>query len=149
MLIRRVVGPFSGKNDAGSIRILEAGSSVDATTGSGSIYVKMVPDKQNGDFHVNIKAGTTGAGDITLLLPSGMKADVQATAQGGQIYSDFVLVPQVSRGTPGRVPQPNTAGQSYASPYSSFATTQTGKLNGGGNPVRLQTTLGKIEIKKQ
>jgi len=39
-----------GKNEAGSIRILEAGSSVDAYTGSGSIYLKMVPDKQTGDF---------------------------------------------------------------------------------------------------
>jgi len=147
MLIRKVVGPFSGKNEAGSIRILEAGSSVDATTGSGSIYLKMVPDKQTGEFHVNLKAGTSGTGDITLLLPAGMKADVQATAQGAQVHSDFQLVPQVARGTTGVIPVPNSAGQAYASPYSSFATTMTGKRNGGGNPVRLHTTLGKIEIK--
>lgn len=147
MLIRKVVGPFTGRNEAGSIRILEAGSSVDAITGSGSIYLKMVPDKQTGDFHVNLKAGTSGTGDITLLLPSGMKADVQATSQGAQVHSDFPLVPQVSRGAPGIVPAPKTPGQSYASPYSSFTTTQSGKLNGGGNPVRLHTNLGKIEIK--
>jgi hypothetical protein len=145
MLIRKVVGPFSGKNDAGSIRILEAGSSVDAVTGSGSIYVKMVPDRQTGEFRINLKAGTSGTGDITLLLPSGMKADVQATTQGGQVYSDFPLTPQVARGA---IPLPKSPpGQSYVSPYSSFSSTQTGKLNGGGNPVRLHTTLGKIEIK--
>ena len=147
MLIRKVIGPFSGKNEAGSIRILEAGSSVDASTGSGSIYLKMVPDKQNGDFHVNLKAGTAGTGDITLLLPSGMKADVHATTQGGQVYSDFQLAPQVARGTSGLIPLPNPPGQSYVSPYSSFSTTQTGQRNGGGAPVRLHTTLGKIEIK--
>ena len=147
MLIRKVVGPFSGENVAGSIRILEAGSSVDASTGSGSIYLKMVPDKQTGDFHVNLKAGTSGTGDITLLLPSGMKADVQATAQGAQVRSDFPLMPQVARGTSSNVPVPNTTSQSYASPYSSFTTTQTGKRNGGGSPVRLHTNLGKIEIK--
>jgi hypothetical protein len=147
MLIHKVVGPFSGKNEAGSIRIMEAGSSVDATTGSGSIYLKMVPDKQTGDFHVNLKAGTSGSGDITLLLPAGMKADVQATAQGGQVHADFPMMPQISRGTSSVIPVPSTAGQSYASQYSSFTTTQTGTRNGGGNPVRLHTTLGKIEIK--
>jgi len=147
MLVRKVIGPFSGKNEAGSIRIQEAGSSVDASTGSGSIYVKLVPDKQTGDFHVNLRAGTTGTGDITLFLPTGMKADVQATTQGGQVYSDFALSPQIARGSSGLVPVPNTTGQSYVSPYSSFSSTQTGQRNGGGNPVRLHTTLGKIEIK--
>jgi hypothetical protein len=146
MRIQKVFGSFKGHNEAGSIRIEQAGSSVDASTGSGSIYLKLVPDKQTGELHVNLKAGT---GDITLFLPSGMKADIQATAQGNQVHSDFQMVPQIARGLPNlstkdgiRVPTP-----SYASQYSSFVTTQAAQRNGGGNPMKLHTTVGKIDIK--
>jgi len=148
MLIHKVFGSFSGKNDAGSIRIEHAGSSVDAETGSGSIYLKMVPDKQTGDFRLNLKAGTKGAGDITLWLPTGMKADIQATAQGNQVHADFPLVPQMARGLSGTLPPSGIPAPSYVTPYSStFALTQTGKLNGGGSPIKLHTTVGKIDIK--
>jgi hypothetical protein len=145
MLIRRVMGSFTGHNDAGNIRIEQAGSWVDASTGSGSIYLKMVPDRQSGDLHVNLQAGT---GDITLFLPTGMKADIQATANGSsQFKSDFPLVPQAGRVLPGvglGLAPPN--GRPGPNVSSSFATTQTGQRNGGGNPVKLHTSLGKIEI---
>jgi len=154
MLINKVFGSFKGSNEAGNIRIVEAGGSVDATTGSGSIYLKLVPDRQTGELHVNLHAGTKdGTGDITLLLPSWMKADVEATAQGTQVHSDFPLVAQAQRGgirglpstaDPGRTYPP---GLTFAAPPSSFSTTQTGQRNGGGNPMRLRTTVGKIEIK--
>jgi hypothetical protein len=148
MRIQKVLGSFKGHNEAGSIRIEQAGSSVDASTGSGSIYLKLVPDKQTGELHVNLKAGT---GDITLFLPSSMKAEIQATAQGNQVHSDFQMVPQIARGLPSpstkdaiRIPP---APSFAATPYSSFATTQSGKLNGGGSPIKLHTTVGKIDIK--
>jgi hypothetical protein len=144
MLIQKVFGTFSGHNDAGSIRIEQAGSSVEASTGSGSIYLKMVPDKQTGDLHVNLKAG---AGDITLFLPSGMKADVQATAQGNHVHSDIPLTPQMARGLSGVLSSNGRPGPTIAMPYSSFESTQTGQRNGGGNPIRLHATVGKIDIK--
>jgi hypothetical protein len=143
MRIQKVLGTFKGRNEAGSIRIEQAGSSVDASTGSGSIYLRLVPDKQTGNLHVNLTAGT---GDITLFLPSSMKADIQATAQGNQVHSDFKLTPQTARlptfggGNPGMPPP-------IINSYSSFATTQAGQRNGGGNPMKLHTTVGKIEIK--
>jgi hypothetical protein len=150
MLINKVIGSFKGKSDAGSIRILEAGSSVEASTGSGSIYLKLVPNRQSGELHVNLDAGT---GDIQLWLPTGMKADIQATAQGSQIHSDFPLVAQGQRGIRG-LPPSNVdpkikvpPGMTFAAPPSSFQTTQTGQRNGGGNPMHLRTTVGQIEIK--
>jgi len=150
MVISRVFGSFKGKSAAGSIRIEEAGSSVDATTGSGSIYLKLVPNKQSGQLHVNLDAGS---GDIQLWLPNGMKANIQATGQGSQIHADFPMVAQAPRGNlkglpsaidPGIVVPP---GMTFAAPPSSFLTTQLGQRNGGGNPMRLRTTVGKIEIK--
>ncbi|HLQ79112.1 MAG TPA: hypothetical protein VK210_17265 [Terriglobia bacterium] len=142
MLIHKVIGSFTGHNDAGSIRIESAGSWVDASTGSGSIFLKMVPEKQTGDLHVNLQAGS---GDITLFLPNGMKADIQATGLQSQMKSDFPLIPQVARGFSGLAP--TTAGRPGPNISSSFTTTQTGQRNGGGNPVKLHTSLGKIEIK--
>jgi len=151
MLISRVFGSFKGKSEAGSIRILEAGSSVEATTGSGSIYLKLVPNRQSGELHVNLEAGT---GDIQLWLPTGMKADIQATAQGSQIHSDFPLVAHAQRGGFRGLPPSNVdpgikvpPGMTFAAPPSSFQTTETGQRNGGGNPIHLRTTVGKVEIK--
>lgn len=149
MLIKQVFTSFKGKSAAGNIRIEEAGSSVDATTGSGSIYLKLVPGRQSGELHVNLDAGT---GDIQLLLPKGMKADIQATAQGSQIHSDFPMVAQAQRGglrgLPSNIdPGIGKAPSSFAAPPSGFQITETGQRNGGGNPMHLRTTVGKVEIK--
>jgi len=145
MRIQKVIGSFKGHNEAGSIRIEQAGSSVDASTRSGSIYLRMVPDKQTGNLRVNLDAGS---GDITLFLPSGMKADIQATAQGNQVHADFKMAPQIARGLPTLGGVPGVPGGSPINSYSSFSTTQTGQLNGGGsNNMKLHTTVGKIEIK--
>lgn len=149
ILITRVMGSFKGRSDAGSIRIEEAGASVDAATTSGSIYLKLVPSRQSGELHVNLEAGT---GDVTLWLPKGMKADIQATAQGSQVHSDFPLA-QASRGSIRNLPStidPGSKvppGMTFAAPPSSFLTTQSGQRNGGGNPIHLRTTVGKVEIK--
>lgn len=107
MLIHKVIGSFSGHNDAGNIHIDEAGSWVEASTGSGNIYLKMVPTKSTGDFHVNLQAAT---GDIELHLPNGMKADIQATGLAAQIHTDFPLVPKANAFTAG-IPQPPKAGE--------------------------------------
>jgi hypothetical protein len=150
MLIKQVFTSFKGKSAAGNIRIEEAGSSVDASTGSGSIYLKLVPGRQSGELHVNLDAGT---GDIQLWLPTGMKADIQATAQGSQIHSDFPLVAQAQRGGFRGLPSNSDPGvkvppgMTFAAPPSSFQTTETGQRNGGGNPIHLRTTVGKVEIK--
>jgi hypothetical protein len=100
---------------------------------------------------VNLEAGT---GDIQLWLPTGMKADIQATAQGSQIHSDFPLVVHAQRGGLRGLPPSNVdpgikvpPGMTFAAPPSSFQTTETGQRNGGGNPIHLRTTVGKVEIK--
>jgi hypothetical protein len=150
MLIKQVFTSFKGKSAVGNIRIEEAGSSVDASTGSGSIYLKLVPGRQSRELHVNLEAGT---GDIQLWLPTGMKADIQATAQGSQIHSDFPMVAQAQRGGFRGLPSNSDPGikvppgMTFAAPPSSFQMTETGQRNGGGNPIHLRTTVGNVEIK--
>jgi hypothetical protein len=142
ILIRKVIGSFKGRNEAGNIRIEQAGSWVEASTGSGNIYLRMVPDRLTGDLHVNLQAG--GTGDITLFLPRGMKADIQTTSTGRQVQSDIPLIP-IARGFQGLAPPPSPRSGLNIAP--SRMEQQSGQVNGGGNPVKLHTSLGKIDIK--
>ncbi|HYR87578.1 MAG TPA: hypothetical protein VE422_26080 [Terriglobia bacterium] len=138
---RRVRGPFQGHTESGDIKLDNAAAWVEASTGFGSIVVKMVPENINGDLHVDLQSGV---GDITVYLPQRMKASVDATVerpafQSQHIISDFpmnAIGAQPSRGlvTPNKFYSP------------SHSQTQ---LNGGGNRVILHTSLGKIEIKRQ
>jgi len=144
ILVKRLMGSFKGRNEAGNIRIEQAGSWVEASTGSGNIYLRMVPDRTTGDLHVNLQTG--GNGDITLLLPKGMKADIQTTSTGKQVQSEVPLIPQISRRdfqSPPTLPSPRS-GLNIAAQRTEV---MSGQLNGGGSPVKLHTSLGKIEIK--
>jgi hypothetical protein len=80
-----------------------------------------------------------------------MKADIQATAQGSQIHSDFPMVAQAQRGGFRGLPSNNDPGikgpNAFAAPPSAFQITETGQRNGGGSPIHLRTTVGKVEIK--
>ncbi len=138
---RRVRGPFQGQTQEGDIRLDSAGSWVEASTGFGNIVVKLVPENLEGDLHVNLE---TGVGDVTVYLPQRMKATVEATVErpafeAQRIFSDF---PGVT------APGPARRGSALAPRVQTPSRSQT-IVNGGGNPVRLHTSLGKIEIRKQ
>jgi len=143
---QRVRGPFQGHTESGDIRVESAAGSVEASTGFGNILVKLAPDNYDSDLHVDLK---TGVGDVTIVLPSRMKANVEATVerpafQTQRIISDF---PMNSSTAPANAAPPNARGlvpnRFYAPSQSRIA------LNGGGNRIVLHTSLGKIEIKKQ
>ena len=138
---RHVRGPFQGHTESGDIRLDSASAWVEASTGFGSIVVKMVPENINGDLHVDLQSGV---GDITVYLPQRMKATVDATVerpafQSQHIISDFPMN-AIGAGTSKGLVTPNK----FYSPSHS----QT-QINGGGNRVTLHTSLGKIEIKRQ
>jgi hypothetical protein len=136
---RRVRGPFQGHTESGDIRLDSAAAWVEASTGFGSIVVKMVPENINGDLHVDLQSGV---GDVTIYLPQRMKATVDATVerpafQSQHIISDFPMN-AIAQTPQGLVPN------KFYSPSRSQS-----QINGGGNRITLHTSLGKIEIKRQ
>jgi DUF4097 and DUF4098 domain-containing protein YvlB len=135
---RRVRGPFQGRTEAGDIRLDSAGAWVEASTGTGNIFVRLVPENFDGDLHMNLQAGT---GDVTVYLPSRLRASIDASVQRAafqaqQIISEFPPVP----------PRPPAQGlgtnRFYAATHSQFVS------NSGGNKIVLNTGLGKITIRK-
>jgi hypothetical protein len=135
---RRVRGPFQGHTESGDIRLDSAASWVEASTGSGNIFVRLVPDNLDGDLHMNLQAGV---GDVTVYLPPRLRASIDATVQRAafqaqQIISEFPPVPV----------EPPTRG---LAPNRFYTATHTESLlNGGGNKILLHTGLGKINIRK-
>jgi DUF4097 and DUF4098 domain-containing protein YvlB len=129
----RVRGPFKGRTESGNIRLENAAAWVEAYTGQGEIFCRLMPANYADDLHVELQ---TGIGDITIYVPERMKATFDATVErptfSQRIYSDF----------PGSTISGNRI-PSFAPVQSHFA------ANGGGNLVRLHTSLGKIEIRKQ
>jgi DUF4097 and DUF4098 domain-containing protein YvlB len=144
---RRVRGLFQGHTEEGDIRLDSAGSSVEASTGFGNIVVRLMPENLNGALRVDLQ---TGIGDVTVFLPSAMKATVDATVErpafeAQRIFSDFPMntVPAARAANSGR------RGLGIApNRLQAPARSQT-IVNGGGNPIKLHTSLGKIEIRKQ
>jgi len=135
----RVRGPFQGHTEAGDIRLDSAASWVEASTGRGNIFVRMVPDNFDGDLHMDLDAGV---GDVTVYLPQRLRASVDATVQRAafqsqQIISEFPVVPPV-RPPVGLIPNR----------FYSSASHSESLLNGGGNKIVLHTSLGKITIRK-
>jgi len=130
---RTVRGPFEGHTDLGDIRVDQLMSWIEASTGQGNIVVSLVPASLTGDLHVDL---STGVGDITLFLPQQMKANIDASIQRPtfdrqRIISDFPM---------------NSLALSAT---RSLAPIQTRTVvNGGGNPVRLRTSLGHIYLRK-
>jgi DUF4097 and DUF4098 domain-containing protein YvlB len=138
---KRVRGPFQGHTDSGDIRLDSAASWVEASTASGNIYVKLVPDDLDGDLHMSLDAGT---GDITVYLPPRLRASLDASIQRAafqaqQIISDF---PPVPARPPAQGLIPTIPNRFYGGTHSEFLS------NGGGNKIVLHTGLGKITIRK-
>jgi DUF4097 and DUF4098 domain-containing protein YvlB len=135
---RRVRGPVQAHTESGDIRLDSAASWVEASTGLGSIYVRLEPDNLDGDLHMNLQ---TGNGDVTVSLPPRLRASIDATVQrpafrSQQIISEFPPVP---------ARPPDTvfgANRFYSASRSQFSP------NGGGNKIVLHTGLGKITIRK-
>ena len=123
-------GPVKADTAGGSIKILQAKGSIDAETSGGSIMAEMILDDEKADTHVTLDSA---GGDLTLFLPKNVKASVSAklkltrnARRDYRIYSDFPLT---------------IKGE------DSNLVTADGNINGGGDPIKLETTNGDIYIK--
>lgn len=131
--IMSVAGPMEVESSGGSVCLTRVAGAVRAATGGGTITAWISPEASSstGDVHL---AGpsqlASGDGDIIVFLPRNLAANIEATVENGgerRIESDPALALQFQRSADGLV----------------HAWTA---LNGGGIPLRLRTTAGKIRL---
>jgi DUF4097 and DUF4098 domain-containing protein YvlB len=139
---RRLDGDVLAHTGDGSIRLNELKGALRADTGDGSIHAEGTFTSvraRSGDGSVRISAGpgsdstgdwdiNTSDGSVTLALPDGFNAEIDAhTGDGGIHMVDF--------------PVSNVSGEISRH-------TVRGRLGTGGNTVRVRTGDGSITLKK-
>ena len=103
----------------GKIEVADCSGTVEASTTNGGISVELLAVTSGRDMKFETTNGT-----ITLAVPAGLAADINASTTNGSVQSDLPLtVDRMSR------------------------TSIRGKLNGGGPEIKLRTTNGGIDIR--
>jgi TonB family protein len=130
-----VSGPMEVESSGGSICLTRVAGSVQAATSGGTITAWINPDAPSGGGNVRLGGSSqlaSGNGDIVVFLPRNLAATIDATiVTGGEhrIEADPALHLVIQGTTSGNGPVHATA-----------------VLNGGGAPLRLRTTAGKIRL---
>jgi TonB family protein len=150
--IMYVAGPMEVESSGGSICLTRVAGAVQAATADGTITAWINPDKgpENGPYGADKDRGTgslngatvqlagasqlaSGNGDIVVFLPRNLAANIDAlVSKGGEHRIEFDPALHLSFQTE----QANGMGPVHA----------TGVLNGGGIPLKLRTTAGKIRL---
>jgi TonB family protein len=131
--IMYVSGPMEVESSAGSICLTRVAGTVRAATAGGTITAWINPDapSSGGTVHLpGLSQLTSGNGDIVVFLPRNLAADIDAEVESGgerRIEADPALALQIQNRGNGPV---------HA----------MGALNGGGPPLKLRTTAGKIRL---
>ncbi len=131
--LQSATGKVTAKTAGGDIQLDSIAGSVDAKTASGSIDAELIPTGK-GKSRLS-----TAAGDVRLYLPENAKATINARvrihgwwndeSEESNIYSDFKSDTFVKDGREREIRATYT-------------------LNGGGESITLDTSLGSIEIRK-
>jgi TonB family protein len=130
-----VSGPMEVESSGGSICVTDASGAVQAATSGGSITAWINPSAPSGEGPVRLEAPSqlaSGTGDIIVYLPRNLAANIDALVANGTeqyIEADSALHLTVQKPV-------NGVGQVHA----------VGILNGGGLPLKLRTTAGKIRL---
>ena len=115
-------GNIKVETKGGNITLAGSDGSVDALTYGGNISV----DYLGSNMGIDLK---TMAGNVTLKLPESTNADMKINTSVGKIVSDFIT--------------PEKSGQ-----YST-SSSASGKINGGGSMIVLETNAGNIHLTKK
>jgi TonB family protein len=127
-----VAGPMEVESSQGSICLTSVASSIRAATGDGTITAWISPkEMSSGEVHLaGASQLSSGSGDIIVYLPRNLAVNIEAIVESGgekQIEADPALALSFSSGANGMVKGWRT-------------------LNGGGAPLRLRTTAGRIKL---
>src|ERR1700682_5905353 len=131
--IMYVSGPMEVESSAGSICLTRVAGTVRAATAGGTITAWINPDATASGGTVRLPGLsqlTSGNGDIVVFLPRNLAADIDAVVESGgerRIEADPALALTIQKQGNG--------------PVHAMAA-----LNGGGAPLKLRTTAGKIRL---
>jgi len=121
-----IKGDTNIETGSGDIVINNLNGGLNAATGSGDVFVDMAVIKDEKGFPIKIQ---TGNGDIQLSIPGSICATIQArVSEDFEISSDFSLIISTLK----------KFGNSFVE--------ATGKLNGGGESIILETGNGDIHL---
>ncbi len=131
-----VSGPMELESSSGSICLTRVAGALQAATSGGTIRAWINPDSPAGGGNVRLAGASqlsSGNGDIILFLPRNLAANIDAMVMNGgegHIEADpaLHLTVQVSA---------NGSGSVHG----------TAVLHGGGAPLKLKTTSGRIRLK--
>jgi hypothetical protein len=118
------------ESTGGSIRLRGSGGTLRAVTDIGSILAELLPGLSLQDSVLS-----TGAGDITVFIPSNFALTIRAlneSGRSGRIVSEFAEIPVRLSGAPDR-----------------SSTIAEGALNGGGPVLTLTSSGGTIYLRRQ
>jgi len=131
-----VSGPMELESSSGSICLTRVAGALQAATSGGTITAWINPEPPSGGGNVRLAGSSqlsSGNGDIIIFLPRNLAANIDAVvANGGErrIEADPALHLMVQASS-------NASGSVHAMAV----------LNGGGAPLKLKTTGGKIRLK--
>jgi TonB family protein len=131
-----VSGPMELESSSGSICLTRVAGALQAATSGGTITAWINPDSPPGGGNVRLAGASqlaSGNGDIIVFLPRNLAVNIDAVvSNGGENHIDadpaLHLTMQTSNNGPGTA--------------HAMAV-----LNGGGAPLKLKTTAGKIRLK--
>jgi hypothetical protein len=138
-------GSIIASNLSGQLEVSNTNGFIQLTDISGSVVANTV----NGKVTVTFKsidpkapmAFTSLNGNVDVTFPAGLKANVKARSDRGQIYSDFDMVTDPS--------QPKTNKTAKDGMYRlTIEDWVTGKIDGGGPEMLMKTFNGSIYIRK-
>lgn len=130
--IINVTGPMEVESSGGSICLTKVASSVRAATSDGTITAWINPESQSAQ-NVHLAGASqlsSGSGDIVVYLPRNLAANIEAIVESGgekRIEADPALALRFS-----------SAGAGVVKGWL--------PLNGGGAPLKLKTSAGKIRL---
>ncbi len=131
-----VSGPMELESSSGSICLTRVAGALQAATSGGTITAWINPEAPSGGGNVRLAGPSqlaSGNGDIIVFLPRNLAANIEATVVNGgegHIEADPALNLTIQASA-------NSSGQVHAMAV----------LNGGGAPLKLKTTGGKIRLK--
>jgi TonB family protein len=131
-----VSGPMEVESNGGSICLTRVAGAVQAATAGGTIQAWINPDATSSGGKVSLPGASqlsSGAGDIIVFLPRNLAVNIDALVENGgssRIDADPALFLNI---------QPS--GNRGSGPVRA-----TGALNGGGEVLKLRTTVGRIRL---